>query len=125
MSFENKIGIGKKKLFKNFQKKIMERRFKIKKKLYYLWSKNYYLVGYGAPAKASTLINFFKISKYIRYIKDDNPLKNEKFIPNTSIKILKKFKKNKIDAILVFAWNYFDEIKKKNRKITKKFIKVF
>ncbi len=42
-----------------------------------------------------------------------------------SVKILKKFKKNKIDAILVFAWNYFDEIKKKNRKITKKFIKVF
>ncbi len=125
LSIENKIGIGKKKLFKNFQKKITDRGYKLKKKLYYLWSKNYYLVGYGAPAKASTLINFFKISKYIKYIKDDNPLKNKKFIPNTSIKILKKFKKNKIDAILVFAWNYFDEIKKKNRKITKKFIKVF
>ena len=59
------------------------------------------------------------------YIKDDNPLKNGMFIPNTNIKILNKFKKNKIDAILVFAWNYFDEIKKKNNKISKKFIKVF
>ena len=82
-------------------------------------------MGYGAPAKASTLINFFNISKYIHYIKDDNPLKNGKFIPNTNVEILNKFKKNKIDAILVFAWNYFDEIKKKNKKITKKFIKVF
>ena len=61
----------------------------------------------------------------VYYIKDDNPLKNGKFIPNTNVEILNKFKKNKIDAILVFAWNYFDEIKKKNKKITKKFIKVF
>ena len=90
-----------------------------------MYNKNNYLVGYGAPAKASTLINFFNISKYIYYIKDDNPLKNGKFIPNTNVEILNKFKKNKIDAILVFAWNYFDEIKKKNKKITKKFIKVF
>ena len=123
--FENKIGIGSKNLFKNFKKKIEERKIKLKKKISKLYKKNYNLVGYGAPAKASTLINFFNISKYINYIKDDNPLKNGMFIPNTNIKILNKFKKNKIDAILVFAWNYFDEIKKKNNKISKKFIKVF
>ena len=123
--FENKIGIGNKNLFKNFKKKIEDRKIKLKKKIHSLHNKNNYLVGYGAPAKASTLINFFNISKYIYYIKDDNPLKNGKFIPNTNVEILNKFKKNKIDEILVFAWNYFDEIKKKNKKITKKFIKVF
>jgi len=82
-------------------------------------------VGYGAPAKATTLINFFNLEKYLSYVIDDNLLKNGKFIPNTNVKILKKFKKNNIDIILVFAWNYYKEIKSKNKDIAKKFLKIF
>ena len=87
--------------------------------------KNKTIVGYGAPAKATTLINYFNIKKYISYIIDDNDLKNKKFIPNTSIQILSNPKNSKIDLILVFAWNYFKLIKKNNKKLSKKFISIF
>ena len=123
--YENKIGIGNKNLFKSFQKKLFNRKLIFRKKIQNLHYKNFNIVGYGAPAKATTLINFFNISKYINYIKDDNPLKDRKFIPNTNIEILKKFKEKNIDVVLVFAWNYYKEIKKKNKNISKKFIKVF
>lgn len=86
---------------------------------------NINIVGYGAPAKASTLINYYKIYKYINYIIDDNPMKHKKYIPGTDLQILNKRKRKKIDYVIVFAWNYFKEIKKKNKNLTKKFINIF
>ena len=80
---------------KVFKKKLFNRKLIFRKKIQNLHYKNFNIVGYGAPAKATTLINFFNISKYINYIKDDNPLKDRKFIPNTNIEILKKFKEKK------------------------------
>ena len=125
LNYEKKIGLGNKNLFLKFQKKINNRKEKLITNLKRFKKKKLLIVGYGAPAKASTLINFFKISKYIKYIIDDNPLKNGKYIPNTNIKIIKKLREKKIDVILVFAWNYFKEIKNKNKKIAQKFLKIF
>ena len=46
------------------------------------------IVGYGAPAKATTALNFFSIKNdTISFIIDDNPLKVNKFVPGTGIKI--------------------------------------
>ena len=42
--------------------------------------------GYGAPAKASTLINFVGADN-LEYIYDKSDLKQGKFIPGTSIKL--------------------------------------
>lgn len=113
------------KFFKRFKYKIKNRKISIKKILLSYQRKNKTIVGYGAPAKATTLINYFNIKKYISYIIDDNDLKNKKFIPNTSIQILSNPKNSKIDLILVFAWNYFKLIKKNNKKLSKKFISIF
>lgn len=125
LNYEKKIGIQKTKTFKKFKKKILDRKLKTKNIIKNLYLKKKILVGYGAPAKASTLINYFKIDKYINNIIDDNPLKNQKYIPNTKIKIVNRLKELEIDTILVFAWNYFDEIRKKNLKIARNFLKVF
>ena len=103
----------------------MIKRQKIIQKLSKIKSQNKIIVGFGAPAKATTLINFYKLEKYVDYIIDDNSLKKEKYIPNTKIKITDKAKKNNIDYILVFAWNYFAEIKKKHSYLTNKFINIF
>ena len=125
LNYEKKIGLGNKNLFLKFQKKIDNRKKKFVTNLKRFKKKKLLVVGYGAPAKASTLINFFKINKYIKYIIDDNPLKNGRYVPNTNIKIIKNLREKKIDVILVLAWNYFKEIKNKNKKIAKKFIKIF
>ncbi|MBK65670.1 MAG: hypothetical protein CL769_01755 [Chloroflexi bacterium] len=67
--------------------------------------------GYGAPAKASTLINFIGENN-LEYIYDRSELKQGKFIPGTSIQIKNpdEIKKDKPDYIFLFAWNFTNEI---------------
>jgi len=83
------------------------------------------IIGYGAPAKATTALNFFGISKEIDYIIEDNKLKHKKFVPGVKIPIYSKdklLKKNPL--ILVLAWNFFNEIKKNNSKLSNNFINI-
>ena len=48
------------------------------------------IIGYGSPAKATTALNFFGISKQIDFILEDNKLKHNKFIPGVKIPIKSK-----------------------------------
>lgn len=76
----------------------------------------YTLVGYGAAAKGNTLLNFADIQ--LDVIIDDNPLKQGKFTPGTSVPIVSidYLARQGEDAKLLFvplAWNFFREIKSK------------
>jgi hypothetical protein len=87
--------------------------------------KNKIIAGFGAPAKATTAINYFGIETFFDYVIEDNNLKHNKYIPGTKIKIISKEKlKDKIDCLIVLAWNFFDEIKKNNKIISKKIISI-
>ncbi len=73
------------------------------------------VIGYGASARSSTLLNFCKIDhKVIEYIIDKNPLKHNMFTPGTNIKIVSPeyFKKDMINVkiIIILAWNFESEI---------------
>ena len=83
------------------------------------------IIGFGAPAKATTALNFFGISNQIDYIIEDNKLKHNKFIPGVLIPIKnKKNIKEKNPLILVLAWNFYNEIKKNNSILSDKFINI-
>jgi nucleoside-diphosphate-sugar epimerase/2-polyprenyl-3-methyl-5-hydroxy-6-metoxy-1,4-benzoquinol methylase/dTDP-4-dehydrorhamnose 3,5-epimerase-like enzyme len=76
------------------------------------------IIGYGAPAKATTILNYFGLSdKDFTYTIDENPLKHNKFIPGTDIQIknIDAVKPAEYDYVLVLAWNFFDLIKKNNK----------
>lgn len=112
LKYENKFGINNKKLFLDYANKLEKKKNIFKNFLSKNKDKN--IVGYGAAAKTSTLLNFLEISDDIQFIIDDNKLKQNYYIPGTKIKIIPKNKIEKnIDYLIVFAWNYFDEIKKK------------
>ena len=87
------------------------------------------VIGYGAPAKATTILNYFGLTnKDIKYTIDDNSLKQNKFIPGTNIQIknINDIKPENYDYVLVLAWNFFENIKSKNKDIfdRAKFIKL-
>ena len=87
------------------------------------------IIGYGAPAKATTVLNYFGISdKHFKYVLDDSEIKHNKFIPETNIQIKSKDSINvdNYEYILVLAWNFFDSIVKSNKSNFKnsKFIKL-
>lgn len=67
------------------------------------------IVGYGAPAKSSTMLNYFGIDKrHIDFIVDDAPAKQYRWHPGTGIYIVPPPKKmnDVADYIVLFAWNF-------------------
>ena len=120
---EENFGIKDFKTYENFGKKVYQIRKNVMKNLNNLKKNNKNIIGYGAPAKATTALNFFGISEQIDYIIEDNKLKHKKFIPGVKIPIFSKEKiSKKAPLIVVLAWNFFDFIKKNNKGLAKKFI---
>ena len=120
---EEKFGIKKFETYKKFGEKIYQIRENVIKNLKELKNTNKNLVGYGAPAKATTALNFFGISDEIDYIIEDNKLKQGKYLPGVKIPIVNNNKKIAPNScLLVLAWNFYNEIKKKNEY---KFKKIF
>jgi SAM-dependent methyltransferase len=71
------------------------------------------IIGYGAPAKGNTLLNFCGIrTDFLTYTVDANPQKQNRFLPGTHIPIRNpdQIKIDKPDYILILPWNIKEEI---------------
>ena len=71
------------------------------------------VVGYGASARSSTLLNFCGIDhKLVSMIADQNPLKHKCFTSGTRIPIYspEKVMKGNPGNVFILAWNFSDEI---------------
>jgi SAM-dependent methyltransferase len=73
------------------------------------------VVGYGAPAKGNTLLNYCGIrTDFLDYTVDANPHKQNLFLPGTHIPIKHpdQIRIDKPDYILILPWNIKEEIMK-------------
>lgn len=71
----------------------------------------YITVGYGAPAKGMTLLNYSGLQ--LDFIIDDNQLKQNRYTPGSSIPIYSADKLDQYKSAICFvplAWNFFNEI---------------
>ncbi len=122
---EEKFGIKKYETYKEFGKKIYKIQKNVKKNINKLKNNGKKIIGYGSPAKATTALNFFGVSKEIDFIVEDNKLKHGKFIPGVKIPIVSKDKvDNKNNVILVLAWNFYNDIKENNSDLSNDFISI-
>ena len=122
---EENFGIKKYKTYQEFGKKINKLKANVIKNINELKKNNKKIIGFGAPAKATTALNFFGISDQIDFIIEDNKFKHNKFIPGVLIPIKnKKTLKEKNALILVLAWNFFNEIKKNNSDLSSQFVNI-
>ncbi len=122
---ENKFGIKKFETYKKFGEKVYKIRDNILKNFNKLKKEHKKIIGYGAPAKATTALNFYGISDQIDFIVEDNSLKHNKFIPGVKIPIKsKKIIKDNNNTMVVLAWNFFKDIKKNNSNLSKNFINI-
>ncbi|MDC0943063.1 NAD-dependent epimerase/dehydratase family protein [Pelagibacteraceae bacterium] len=122
---EEAFGIKKFKTYQEFGKKVYKIRDNVLKNIKKLKENNKTILGFGAPAKATTALNFFGISKEIDFVVEDNQLKQNKFIPGVKIPIKNKSKiKNKNNVLLVLAWNFYNDIKKNNSELSDNFINI-
>lgn len=90
-------------------KKIKKTKDTLNDLLHKLKKEGKIIVGYGAPGRSTTLLNYFGINdKILDYIVDDNPYKIGLYTPGTHIQILEvaQIKKTRPDYLLMLSWNY-------------------
>ncbi len=71
------------------------------------------VVGYGAPAKGTTLLSFLEIGPdIVSYIADKSTLKQGRFTPGSHIPIVppERLLTDQPDFVVLLAWNFVDEI---------------
>jgi SAM-dependent methyltransferase len=72
-----------------------------------------HVVGYGAPAKGNTLLNYCGIdSDLLSYTVDMNPHKQGMFLPGSHIPVYhpNRIRETKPDLVLILPWNIKNEI---------------
>ena len=122
---EIKFGLKNFETYRNFGKKVYEIRKNVLKNLTKLKQKAKKIIGFGAPAKATTALNFYGITDQIDFIVEDNPLKHNKFIPGVKIPIKNKSQiKDNDNTLIVLAWNFFNDIKENNSELSKNIINI-
>ena len=68
------------------------------------------IVGYGSPTKCVLLIAMSDIGEFIDLIIEDNTKKQGLFLPRTGIPLVDFSELGTDTTVVVFAWNFFDDI---------------
>ena len=119
---EIKYGIDKKSTYFKFKRRVENSKKKLVSIFKFCKSKNKKIIGYGATAKATTILNYCKIdNKTIDYFLDTTKDKQNKYTPGTKIKVekYKGFINKDVDYVFLGAWNFKREIFKKEKKYIK------
>ncbi len=111
--FEAGRGVTDMKTYSDFTRRVEESKRQLLEYLIRLRRENKQIVGYGAPGKGNTLLNYCGIrTDFVDYIVDRNPYKQGKFTPGTRIPIFpaERIFETKPDYVLVMIWNLVDEV---------------
>jgi SAM-dependent methyltransferase len=117
---EDEAGLYEPATWERYATEIEARRKTLFDKVYGLVADGKKVIGIGAPAKASTVCNYCRLGPdLISYITEINPLRIGMHLPGVHIPIVDEeilFTGDEaVDAAVLFAWNYQDEIVPKLR----------
>ena len=107
------LGLDKIETYTKFYEQVNATKRKLLKFLVNAKNQGKSIVGYGAPAKGNTLLNYCGIrTDFIDYTVDRNPHKQGLFLPGTHIPIKSPdyIRETKPDYLLILPWNIKAEI---------------
>jgi methylation protein EvaC len=111
-------GFDRYETFQEFSNNVAAHRAKLIGLLTELRSRGHRIAGYGASGRANTMIQYCGINHdHLDYMIDDAPAKAGFYTPKSHFEIFPSSILDRDDApdyLLVFAWSFFDEIRKKN-----------
>lgn len=117
VALEEKLGLDRVETLQNFGRKINAVKEELRGILKRIKSEGKSVAGFGAPAKATTLMYHFGIGpETIDFIVDDSPLKQGLYSPGYHIPIVssKTIYERKPDYLVVLAWNFARSIMEKH-----------
>ncbi|HXZ97289.1 MAG TPA: class I SAM-dependent methyltransferase [Burkholderiales bacterium] len=107
------FGIAELKTYVGFSEQVKRTKRKLLEFLVNAKASGKTIVGYGAPAKGNTLLNYCGIrSDFLDYTVDRSPHKQGKFLPGTHVPVHapEKIRETRPDYVLILPWNIKDEI---------------
>jgi SAM-dependent methyltransferase len=107
------LGFDRLQTYQNFDEQVKSTKRKILSLLIELRNRGKTIVGYGAPGKGNTLLNYCGIrTDLLDYTVDRNPYKQGKYTPGTHIPILspERIRDTRPDYVFILPWNLKDEI---------------
>jgi len=110
---EEALGFKKVEYYTVFEEKVKETKRKLVEFLIDAKRAGKTVVGYGAPGKGNTLLNYCGIrTDFMDYTVDRSPHKQGNFLPGTRIPIYapEMIKETKPDYVLILPWNLKKEI---------------
>jgi len=113
LAVERERGLGRLRTIESFAERTANVKRVLSRMLEEGRSAGLRVVGYGAPAKGNTLLSYLEIGPdKIGYIVDRSPLKQGRFTPGSHIPIVpvERLLEDQPDAVVLFAWNFVDEI---------------
>jgi SAM-dependent methyltransferase len=112
---ERALGYESMAVYRAFEEKVKETKRKLLEFLIEKTRQGKQVVGYGAPGKGNTLLNYCGIrTDFLAYTVDRNPKKQGCYLPGTRIPIFHpdKIRETKPDFVLILPWNLKKEISK-------------
>ncbi len=109
---EKKLGLDKVETFIEFGEKVRAHKKELGDLLASLKAQGKKIIGYGAPARGNTLLNYCQIGTGIlEYIIDDSSLRQGKYTPGTHIPIVSvdKFRADQPEYALLLAYGGYTE----------------
>lgn len=110
---EKRAGYDSLERYSQFGKRVAQTKRKLLQLLLEVKAKGKRIVGYGAPGKGNTLLNYCGIrSDIIDYTVDRNPYKHGRFTPGTHLEIFppEKILQDRPDYLFILPWNLKNEI---------------
>jgi hypothetical protein len=110
---ERQAGYTAMELYTGYGRRVAQEKHEIIEFLIGLKREGKRIVGYGAPAKGNTLLNYCGVrTDFLDYTCDLNPHKQGHLLPGTHIPIRSPdvLREDKPDVVLILPWNLKDEI---------------
>jgi methylation protein EvaC len=115
---ERARGFDRFETFQEFSNTVAGHKARLIELLVELRRQGHRIAGYGASGRANTMIQYCGINHdHLDYMIDDAPAKTGFFTPKSHFEIFPSSILDRGDApdyLLIFAWSFFDEIRKKN-----------
>ena len=114
------FGIAELKTYLGFSEQVKRTKRKLLEFLINAKASGKTIVGYGAPAKGNTLLNYCGVrGDFIDYTVDRSPHKQGKFLPGTHVPVYapETIRETRPDYVLILPWNIKDEIVEQNAEI--------
>ena len=113
LSRERAAGLDRIDSYRAFEAQVKETKWRLLEFLIAAKHAGKTIVGYGAPAKGNTLLNYCGIrTDFIDYTVDRSPHKQGHFLPGVHIPVYdpERIRETRPDYVLILPWNIKDEV---------------